>query len=276
LNLEKHDGIGTLVSIVSPTYNQGRYIERAIQSVTNQTYSNWELIIVDGESTDETHAVLKRYEKQTRQVIAKGNEAEASNHGFRLSRGEIIGWLSTDDYYESDAFEFAVDYFLKHPDVAMIYGDYRRVDSSGRELKVCNLPDFDLGNLLHRGGSYIVTPALFFRRAVIDEIGYLDETLKYSCDYDYWIRLGSKFCIRHVPKILANYRVHPQALTAQGLRVGDMIKEAALVRKRYLSDPSLADILAIRFYDFLHIAYVLRERGRALVGKSHRLTESQS
>jgi glycosyltransferase involved in cell wall biosynthesis len=263
-----------IVSVVTPSYNSGEYIQCAMESVLRQNYPNVEYIIVDGGSTDETPAILERHRASTIQIIKPSSEAEASNIGFRRAQGEFIGWLGADDIYEPDAIQFAVSYFLQHPEIAMIYGDFRLVSPQGKLLKAVKAPEFDLRKLLRRGASYIITPSLFFRREVFQTIGYLDESLHYCCDYDYWIRIGQRLPVRHVPKILASYRLQQKSLTGRNLRSGALARESAAVRDRYLPRPSWSDTLAIRFHNSRRAAYYAKEYLKMLVGRSHRLQRS--
>lgn len=122
-----------LVSIVTPSYNQGRYIEKTIRSVLNQDYPDLEYIVVDGGSTDHTLDILRKYEGRIRWVSERdGGQSEAVNKGFRMSRGEILGWLNSDDTYCPGAVRQAVTFLMEHPSVAMVYGDGYEIDEQGK------------------------------------------------------------------------------------------------------------------------------------------------
>ena len=128
-----------LVSIITPSFNKGPYIEETLQSVRNQTYPHIEHIVIDGGSTDETLPILEKYSGDIVWISEpdKG-QSDAINKGWRRSHGEIIVYLNADDTYLPDAVEIAVNYFLQHPETGMIYGDGILSDEKGRFLR--NLP----------------------------------------------------------------------------------------------------------------------------------------
>ncbi|OGP75693.1 MAG: hypothetical protein A2V86_15445 [Deltaproteobacteria bacterium RBG_16_49_23] len=206
-----------LVSIVTPSYNQGRFIEETIQSVLNQDYPNLEYIIVDGGSTDGTLDILKTYGGRIRWISEPDSgQSEAVNKGFRMSRGEILGWLNSDDTYIPGAIRCAVEYLVGHPEVAMMYGDGYEVDGQGRRVRKFPTPEkFDLDRLMYRW-NYIQQPAVFMRRDPLFEVTLLDPTLHWSMDYDLWIRIGRQYKIAYFPVPLANLRNYMTTKTASG------------------------------------------------------------
>jgi hypothetical protein len=206
-----------LVTIVSPSLNQGASIEETIESVLRQDYPRLEYIVVDGGSTDLTLDRLRRHEGRLRWISERdAGQAAAINKGFAMGSGEILGWLNCDDGYEPEAIARAVRSFLDRPDVMMVYGDARYVDAAGRELGPCDLVEpFDLDRLV-RWGDIVVQPAAFFRRTAFEAVSGLDETLHWAMDYDLWIRLGRRFPVLYVPERLAWYRLTGANKTLSG------------------------------------------------------------
>lgn len=201
-----------LVSIVTPSYNQGRYIEATIQSVLNQDYPNLEYIVVDGGSMDGTVDILKKYEGRLIWISEKDRgQADAINKGFRMAKGEILGWLNSDDTYLPGAIHKVVQYFQAHPDVGMVYGEGYHVDGRGNIIERYYTEPFDyqrLGEI-----CFICQPTAFFRAEVFRRVGPLDISLRYCLDYEYWMRVAKRFQIGYLNEYLANSRLHMDTKT---------------------------------------------------------------
>jgi len=206
------------ITIVTPSFNQGRYIDRTIQSVLQQEYPNVEYIVVDGGSTDETLSVLKRYEGQLRWISEKDSgQSEAINKGFRLAKGEIVAWLNSDDIYLPGALEKVGKYFAEHSDVMMVYGEGYMIDQSDaiKSRFPFTEPKFDLWKLIYFG-DYVLQQSTFFRRSVFDAIELLNESLHYTMDWDLFIRIGKRFRVDYIPEYLGAIREHGEAKTSVG------------------------------------------------------------
>ena len=221
-----------LVSIVTPSFNQGRFIEETILSVKNQSYPNIEHIVVDGGSTDNTVEILKMYESSYNlRWISEPDkgQADAVNKGFALSQGEIIGWLNSDDvYFDRDVIRIVVQEFQRHPEADIIYGDIVFISEDGLILKVQCVPSFSYSRLLR--GCFIEQPAVFLRRNVIEKY-QLDTGLRYAMDYEYWLRIGKEYHFHHLPRILAADRNYSgRKMIAQW---DELIKESDKVRRKY-------------------------------------------
>ena len=223
-NKKKNSSI-PLVSIVMPSLNQIDYIENAIRSVLEQSYSNLELIIVDGLSTDGTQdkifSLQEKYSNKLKWISREDSgPAEAINTAIGLSQGEIIGWLNSDDLYAKDAVTRAVEYFLKYPTHQMSYGSAQLINSQGFILRTypTKSPSLDLNKFLV--GSYICQPTVFIRREVFDAVGLLDEKLKTAFDYDLWIRISKAFPRRigMIKEIQAYSRIHGSCITHSSRR----------------------------------------------------------
>jgi glycosyltransferase involved in cell wall biosynthesis len=206
-----------LVSIVTPSFNQGAFIEATIESVLAQGYPRIEYLVVDGGSTDGTLDMLRRYKERVRWISEPdAGQADAINKGFRLTRGQILAWLNADDLYIPQAVSRAVEEFQAHPEAALVYGRAEFIDRAGHVIGPCTqVEPFDLQRLIHQL-DFIVQPATFFRRESFMEAGELDSTLRYCLDYDLWIRLALRSPVRYLPEVLARARIYPETKTASG------------------------------------------------------------
>jgi glycosyltransferase involved in cell wall biosynthesis len=220
-----------LVSIVTPSYNQGRYIEATIQSVLQQDYPNLEYLVFDGGSTDDTLAVLRRYDGSLLWVSEKDRgQADAINKGFHSARGDILGWLNSDDTYLPGTVRRVVEYFQTHPDVGMVYGEGYHVDAVGQIIERYYTEPFSFKRLAEI--CFICQPTVFLRAEVVKAIGPLDIGLRYCLDYDYWMRVAKHFRIGYLGEYLANSRLHLETKTLSQ-RVGFHQEILQTVKKHY-------------------------------------------
>jgi len=196
-----------LVSIVTPSLNQGRFIEDTLRSVLSQDYPRIEYLVVDGGSTDGTIAILGRYDAKLRWISEPDDgQGAAINKGLRLTSGEIVGWLNSDDVYEPQAVSAAVAHLRQHPETALVYGDATLIDVESNDIGPCShVEPVNLDRLVHEG-DYIVQPAAFFRRSAFAEVGGLDESLHWALDYDLWLKIARRFPIAYIPRKLARAR----------------------------------------------------------------------
>jgi glycosyltransferase involved in cell wall biosynthesis len=219
-------------SLVTPSLNQGQFIERAIQSVLSQNYPRLEYLVIGGGSTDGTLAFLRRHQgRLTWLSEADQGQAQAINKGFQRASGDIIGWLNADDELMPNALNIIADYFAQHPDAKFVYGNALTIDENGR-VYGCrgNVKPTNFEELLTQG-DFIVQPAAFWRLELLYEVGYLDESLEYCLDYEYWLRIAQKYPLHYLPVPLAKERFHAQAKTPTGgLK---RIQEIEAVARRY-------------------------------------------
>ena len=192
------------VSIVTPSYNQGQYIEETIRSVLLQNYPNLEYIIIDGGSTDNTIEVIKKYEKWiTYWESEKDNgQAHAVNKGWSRSTGEILGWINSDDIYLPGSIHRAVEALLGNSNAGFVTGICEFVDRE-TDIVIGRIEGgpLDIKRLLKR--SYIAQPAIIIRKSALDLAGYLDESLHYALDWEFWIRMSQVTDMIYSPNLQA-------------------------------------------------------------------------
>ena len=199
-----------LVSVVVPSFNQGRFIRSTIDSILEQDYRPIEIFVMDGASTDETLEVLRSYAacRELRWVSeTDGGIVEAVNKGFRRVHGEIVAIQSSDDCYRPGALSRVVDEFNRQPDVGLIYGDSVKVDVAGLELARHVIDPYSLKGLLLLK-TWIPQPSAFFRRELLEAVGGWDDTVPYSADIDMWVRMAFRTRVVKIDRFLSQRRVH--------------------------------------------------------------------
>jgi glycosyltransferase involved in cell wall biosynthesis len=213
------------ISVVTTSFNQAAYLEQTLTSVQAQSYPALEHIVVDGASTDGTLNLLAgkcddRWAHLHWVSEPDGGQTQAMNKGLRMAKGDIIGWLNSDDLYRPGCFEAVARVFKEHPEVDVLYGDYTIIDKDGRHL--CERREIEPSRLVlfYHHILFIPTTATFFRRRIFDEGYWLDESLQYAMDHEFFVRLAiAGFQFLHVSALLADFRLHPESKTcATGAR----------------------------------------------------------
>jgi glycosyltransferase involved in cell wall biosynthesis len=204
-----------LVSIITPSFNQAKYLTAAFRSVVSQNYPNIEYFIVDGGSTDGSADMIRSWAEEKNSRLKwwvsekdKG-QADAINKGFSKATGEIIAWLNSDDLYMKGTVEKAVAIFNAYPDVGLIFSDVFSIDADSRLINVMRYGDWDLRDMM--AFNIIGQPGVFMRKQALDETGYLDPAYHYLLDHHLWIRIASKHKIKHVNDYFAAARFHSEA-----------------------------------------------------------------
>jgi glycosyltransferase involved in cell wall biosynthesis len=222
------------ISIVIPTYNSEKYLDQCLQSIFNQSYKNFEVIVVDGYSTDKTQDILSRYRLRTILRKPKG-EPDAINLGMSLAAGDIVTYIDADDTYNKDCFAIVAKVF-ENPYIRWLYSSGKIIDSNGNECRniittikklFWNRYNYNTYILF----NYIVQPTVFLRKSFYNKIGEFDTTLKYVFDYDYFIRAGKLSTPTFINYPLANWRSHSNSITAQAPK--ETAKQALEIQKKY-------------------------------------------
>jgi glycosyltransferase involved in cell wall biosynthesis len=248
-----------LVSIVTPSYNQGRFLEYTIRSVLEQDYPRMEYIIIDGGSTDESVEIIRRYADQMSYWISQPDEGQtdAINKGFAIAQGDILAWLNSDDVYRPSAVTEIVAYMQSHPEIGMVYGDADYINSDGETIGKFPAAQTDYKRLL-QGYVHIPQQTSFFRSRLWRMVGPLDPTFYFAMDYDLWVRIAAVAPIRYHPRTWAAFRLHGEAKSLakadrcwpEMIRVYERLGggELSVIKAKYLVRRILEPILPLRLY----------------------------
>jgi glycosyltransferase involved in cell wall biosynthesis len=206
------------ISVITPSLNQGKYINDTINSVHNQSYSNFEHIIIDGQSKDGTIDILKSY-KHLKWISDKDNgPANAINKGFRLADGDILTWINADDYYDADVFSFISEFFTEYKDVNFLSGNLTYIDEYRNILFKDKTYNFDYNYLISVSADVVRQPSTFFTKKILSEIGLLNESLRLVFDYDLFVRMLKIYKPFFIDRNFAFYRDYKNTLTRKHLR----------------------------------------------------------
>ena len=227
--------LNKFISIITPSYNQADFIEDAIKSVIAQNYENFEHIIIDGESSDGTLEILKKYKHIHWISEADKGQSDALNKGFRLAHGDIIGWLNADDIYLENAFININKAFISNPLADIIYGEIIFTDRNFKNKRNKYDHKFNRNVLLYYD-CIIPSAGAFFSKKIFSEKNYLDINFKASMDYEFFCRLvANNYKFVYIPQPIAYFR-------KTGINYGQKYesvwnKEILAIKKRYTNLP---------------------------------------
>jgi glycosyltransferase involved in cell wall biosynthesis len=248
------------ISIITPSYNQGPFIERTIRSILDQNYLNLEYIVMDGGSTDGTIDILKKYGERLKWISRPDEgQSDAINKGIAMATGDIIAYLNSDDVYEPGALERVAECFSAHPESMWLTGRCRIIDEDDYEVRK---PITAYKNALLRCFSYrlllvtnpISQPATFWRRGIVEEFGAFDRGEHLVMDYEYWLRIGRKYRPAIVDDYLARFRVHAASKTSSSFLT--TFRREMEIAKRY-SDSTALNALHYLSYRGISSIYLL-------------------
>ena len=228
-----------LVSVVTPSFNQARYLETTIRSVLGQDYPRLEYLIVDGGSSDGSVEIIRRYADRLAWWVSEPDRGQADgiNKGLRRARGDIVAWLNSDDAYAPGAVRAAVAAFQKHPEAGLVFGNALSMDAEGRPFHALTAGNWGLDALMT---FHILTqPAVFMRREVAAAAGFLDEGFHFLLDHRLWLKMAVRAPLVHVPQVWAFARYHAEAKNAaQAEKFGE---EALRLARWLASDPAFGE-----------------------------------
>lgn len=207
--------VSPLISIITPSFNQARFLRRTIESVLSQDYPYIEYIIIDGDSKDASQAIIQEHENQLAhwESIPDMGQTDAINKGFAKATGKYLAWINSDDVYQPGAVSEAVAYLESHPSVGMVYGDCTFIDAQDRTIGLFPAAQTDYDQL-RRGYVHIPQQSSFFRADLWRKVGPLDPTFYFAMDYDLWVRLAREARLVYLPgHVWASFRLHGEAKT---------------------------------------------------------------
>ena len=251
-----------IISIVTPSYNQGKFIEDTIQSVLIQNYPNFEHIIVDNCSTDGTVEILKKYPHLKWISEPDNGQTDAVNKGFNNATGDIIAYLNSDDQYCPGVFLTVADYFLEQPECKWLCGNVIFTDSKGivYEKKKPLYSPF----ILRFASSSIYQPSVFLRRQILDEVGYLREDFHTIMDQEWFCRIAEHYAPDIIDEDFSIFRWHSESKSSSGPNTSyykRYLEEKKIIFWHYL--PSIRPILKITpiftIKLFHHIARIVKQ-----------------
>jgi len=234
------------IGIVTPAYNQGQFIGQTIESILSQEGDFYiDYTIINDGSTDNTQSVIEKYDKLLKngkwpikcrgisfryKTRKNGGQPSAINEGLKMSTGDILAWMNSDDYYLPGVFEKVAKTFESDTELDFIYGDCQKIYENKKISSTFPKPrpDETLESLKARGNSFELN---FFTKRILEKVGYLDESLHYCMDLDMWFRIFEKGKTAYLPVTIASFRIWSNSKTTTSQR--EFAKEREVIRKRY-------------------------------------------
>ena len=199
------------VSLITPTFNQAQFVGATVESVLAQTHTDIEFLVINDGSTDETGHVLRGFGDRIRWIDQENQgQAQTLNRGWTMATGDLLGYLSSDDLLRPEAISQAVATMLAHPEAVACYCDFDLIDSAGRRVRSVQTEDYSKHRLV-RDLVCLPGPGAFFRRRAFEAAGGWNPALRQVPDFDFWLRLSRHGDFVRIPKVLADYRVHPES-----------------------------------------------------------------
>ena len=238
------------ISVVTPSFNQGQFLERTIRSVLDQGYPNLEYIVMDGGSADDSRSIIERHADRIDYWQSKpdGGQTAAINAGWRRATGDVLCWLNSDDTFLPGALDFVGRYMAEHPDLWVVYGSWEAVDEQGRHQNYAGR-SFNR-SVMVLSQNCIPQPSSFIRREAIDAVGFLDEDLRYTMDLDLFMRIAAHQSPTFVPRVLSRATFHADAKTVKDRDA--MAAERFMVRRRHARWYELPLVLLQPLASWLH------------------------
>jgi glycosyltransferase involved in cell wall biosynthesis len=253
-----------LLSVVTPSFNQARFLEATIQSVLSQNYPGLEYIIVDGGSTDGSVEIIRKYENKLAWWISETDkgQTDALNKGFAHARGDVFAWLNSDDTYEPGALTAAAKVMQEYPQFGLIYGSANYINEAGQIIGRFPAAQTDYRRL-RQGYVHVPQQASFFCGDLWRRLGPLDPSYYFAMDYDLWLRIAAHAQIKYVPQMWANFRLHTSGKTI----AADERCWPEMIRIHYREGGSFFSPIVARFYVRKLIAPFLNWRRRRMLSR---------
>ncbi len=222
-----------LVTMVTPSLNQGAFLEQAMLSVLQQDYPAIEYIVMDGGSSDGSVEIIRRHQDRLAYWVSEpdAGQSVAINRGFARAKGTVFAWLNSDDLLMPSAVSIAMHFLEAEPDVGLVYGDRVEINGEGKTIGYLRCPPHDPE--MFRKDVTLPQETVFFRRGVYEAVGGLDEDLHFAMDLDLWCKIARVARMRHIPAFLARFRRHHRSKSV----VYDAVENAT--RRRYQEEREL-------------------------------------
>jgi glycosyltransferase involved in cell wall biosynthesis len=252
--------IAPKISIVTPSFNQSEFIERTLKSVLDQSYPNLEFYVQDGGSEDGTAEVLRRYADRLSGWVSCSDtgQSQAINFGFAKTSGEIMAWLNSDDILLPGALAYVAEYFVRHPEVDVVYGHRFLIDENDQDIGRWMMPPHD--DQILSWADFIPQETMFWRRRIWEKAGgKIDETLHFAIDWDLLLRFreaGARFA--RVGRFLGGFRIHSQQKTSAEKPIG--FQEMSWIRESTLGHVPSSDEIAKAVFPYL-LKHVVTDLG---------------
>ncbi|QQS47671.1 MAG: glycosyltransferase [Acidobacteriota bacterium] len=240
------------MTLITPSFNQGSYIEETIRSVIDQRAANLQYIIIDGSSSDETISILRKYKDRLDLWLSEpdNGQSQAINKGFMHANGDIISWLNSDDLLIDGSLNSVIKLFRSQTnDIGLIHGGVVIFNNAGVLHNDFGYEQATAERYL--SGMAFPQPASFFRRALLDRVGFLDETLHYGMDYDLFARLALVTRFHKVDTVFAKYRIHDNSKTVSGddRFIYDWARTFTRILLTLKSDKTLMQLQGLNLFD---------------------------
>lgn len=221
------------ISIITPSYNQGAFLEQTICSVLEQNYPNLEYIVIDGGSTDNSVEIIKKHADKLSYWCSKkdNGQTDALNTGFQRATGDIVAWLNSDDEYCPGALDAIAKAFMADDKIDFVFGNKFAIDQNGIILRKEKHTKLNFTALVILG-STLSQCASFWKRSLFEQYGYLDDTLRFCMDYEFFCRIGQNIKAQHIRRYIAKFRWHSESKSSN---IEDVrLEEHAKIRSKYL------------------------------------------
>lgn len=243
------------ISVVTPSYNQGEFLERTILSVLNQNYPNLEYIIIDGGSADSSVEIIKKYEKYLSYWVSEKDkgQSEAINKGFSRATGEIFAWLNSDDIYLPKVFYKVLKKFKQEFEIDLIFGNVYLIDDFDNIIRELRFTKFDFSMLIYEGGNLHQT-GTFWTKNIYHKVGGLSVNYDFCMDFDFFCKVANKGRLLYIKEFLSGFRIHPSSKSSTIASLGQ--EEHQEIMQRYLPKNMSHICLKFKKYEYLIIRFL--------------------
>jgi len=246
------------ISIITPSYNQGHFLEETIRSVLLQDYPAIEYIIIDGGSTDNSKSIIDKYKSKLAWFVSEPDDgqSDAINKGLRRATGDFVAWINSDDIYTENAISSAVEKLKSNPDFGMVFSNVLSIDSDSSVFNIMQYGNWRLPELMQF--KVIGQPGIFMRKKALDDVGFLEPDYHWLMDHHLWLKIASKYPVKYIDEIWAAARFHPGAKNLRGAEKYG--KEAFVIYEWMKHEPDFVPLLRKNTKKIEAGAYLLQAR----------------